>query len=60
MWHRAEREHRKCCSQREGVEVVENDLLKHLSKQDYLLLLCFHFFSSLEWQPLGWEENRIL
>ncbi len=40
--------------------MVENDLLKHLSKQDYLLLLCFHFFSSLEWQPLGWEENRIL
>lgn len=42
------------------VEVVGNDLLKHLSKQGYLLLLCFHLFSSLEWQPLGWEENRIL
>jgi len=42
------------------VEVVGNDLLKHLSKQGYLLLLCFRLFSSLEWQPLGWEENRIL
>lgn len=42
------------------VEVVGNDLLKHLSTQGYLLLLCFHLFSSLEWQPLGWEENRIL